>query len=74
MAKVVIEEQIAEVEHTLRWRRAKLQRWMDQEQLSYALADRKITCMEGALATLKFVAKHRAAIKAYIAASGEGRL
>lgn len=61
--RVTLAEQIAELEHTLRWRQNNRSRWTSQETLSGALADRKILCMNCALETLRFVEKHNETIK-----------
>lgn len=66
-------EQIAEVGRELGLRKGVYPKWVESGKLSQALADRQITCMEAAYATLKWVQKHEDAIKAAAArATGNG--
>lgn len=62
-ARVTLAEQIAEVAHQIGAMQRSFPDLVSTGVLSQALADRKLDCMRGVLATLKFIEKHEARIK-----------
>jgi hypothetical protein len=63
MSKIPIRQQIAEVEREIAMRHSVYPRLVAQERMSQAAAKQALDCMAAALATLKWVERHAAALR-----------